>query len=183
VLAGGVFLALTSTALGEFRNFHPGAVSRGAWLSLLYLDCRRLHHRVYRLRVADSSCIADKSRDLRLRESGCGRAAWIFPWRRSAWPANDLFLSSEAIGSRWRRSRARPRERRPNRRCTSRGVAPDLIDERHSKPGQGRRRYFARPMKPWASMSILYIALALFLTPSGVLNSLPSGPVMPAPLA
>jgi drug/metabolite transporter (DMT)-like permease len=37
VLAGGVFLALTSTALGEFRNFHPGAVSRGAWLSLLYL--------------------------------------------------------------------------------------------------------------------------------------------------
>jgi drug/metabolite transporter (DMT)-like permease len=37
MLAGGVFLALTSTALGEFRNFHPGAVSRGAWLSLLYL--------------------------------------------------------------------------------------------------------------------------------------------------
>ncbi len=37
MLAGGVFLALTSTALGEFHNFHPGAVSRGAWLSLLYL--------------------------------------------------------------------------------------------------------------------------------------------------
>jgi drug/metabolite transporter (DMT)-like permease len=37
MLAGGVFLALTSAALGEFRNFHPGAVSRGAWLSLLYL--------------------------------------------------------------------------------------------------------------------------------------------------
>ena len=37
MLAGGVFLALTSTALGEFRNFHPGAVSREAWLSLLYL--------------------------------------------------------------------------------------------------------------------------------------------------
>jgi drug/metabolite transporter (DMT)-like permease len=37
MLAGGVFLALTSTALGEFRNFHPAAVSRGAWLSLLYL--------------------------------------------------------------------------------------------------------------------------------------------------
>jgi drug/metabolite transporter (DMT)-like permease len=37
MLAGGVFLALTAAALGEFRNFHPSAVSRGAWLSLLYL--------------------------------------------------------------------------------------------------------------------------------------------------
>ena len=37
MLAGGVFLALTAAALGEFRNFHPGAVSRGAWLALLYL--------------------------------------------------------------------------------------------------------------------------------------------------
>ncbi len=37
MLAGGVFLALTSAALGEFRNFHPSTVSRGAWLSLLYL--------------------------------------------------------------------------------------------------------------------------------------------------
>src|SRR5712671_1947601 len=37
MLAGGVFLALTAAALGEFRNFHPLAVSRGAWLSLLYL--------------------------------------------------------------------------------------------------------------------------------------------------
>ncbi len=37
MLAGGVFLALTAASLGEFRNFHPGTVSRGAWLSLLYL--------------------------------------------------------------------------------------------------------------------------------------------------
>ena len=37
MLAGGVFLTLAAAALGEFRNFHPGAVSRGAWLSLLYL--------------------------------------------------------------------------------------------------------------------------------------------------
>jgi drug/metabolite transporter (DMT)-like permease len=37
MLAGGAFLALTSAALGEFRDFHPWAVSRGAWLSLLYL--------------------------------------------------------------------------------------------------------------------------------------------------
>jgi drug/metabolite transporter (DMT)-like permease len=37
MLAGGVLLALTSTALGEFRNFRPSAVSRGAWLALLYL--------------------------------------------------------------------------------------------------------------------------------------------------
>jgi len=37
MLAGGVLLALTSTALGELRGFHPSSVSREAWLSLLYL--------------------------------------------------------------------------------------------------------------------------------------------------
>ena len=37
MLAGGVFLALTAASLGEFHNFHPSTVSRGAWLSLLYL--------------------------------------------------------------------------------------------------------------------------------------------------
>ncbi len=37
MLAGGALLALTSAALGEFRNFSPSTVSRGAWLSLLYL--------------------------------------------------------------------------------------------------------------------------------------------------
>jgi drug/metabolite transporter (DMT)-like permease len=37
MLAGGVLLALTSAALGEFRDFHPAAVSRAAWFSLLYL--------------------------------------------------------------------------------------------------------------------------------------------------
>jgi len=37
MLAGGVFLALMAGALGEFRHFHPLAISRGVWLSLLYL--------------------------------------------------------------------------------------------------------------------------------------------------
>jgi drug/metabolite transporter (DMT)-like permease len=37
MLAGGVFLALTAAALGEFRNFRPWTVSREAWLALLYL--------------------------------------------------------------------------------------------------------------------------------------------------
>jgi len=37
MLAGGAFLALAAVALGEFRNFHPWTVSRGVWLSLLYL--------------------------------------------------------------------------------------------------------------------------------------------------
>jgi drug/metabolite transporter (DMT)-like permease len=37
MFAGGVFLALTSTALGEFHYFHPWSVSRGAWLALAYL--------------------------------------------------------------------------------------------------------------------------------------------------
>ena len=37
MLAGGVFLTITAAALGEFRNFHPSNVSRGVWLSLLYL--------------------------------------------------------------------------------------------------------------------------------------------------
>ncbi len=37
MLAGGFLLALTTALLGEFHNFHPWTVSRGAWLSLLYL--------------------------------------------------------------------------------------------------------------------------------------------------
>jgi drug/metabolite transporter (DMT)-like permease len=37
MLAGGVLLALTSTGLGEYRNFRPAAVSSAAWLALLYL--------------------------------------------------------------------------------------------------------------------------------------------------
>ena len=37
MLAGGVLLALTAAALGEFHNFRPWTVSRGAWLALIYL--------------------------------------------------------------------------------------------------------------------------------------------------
>lgn len=37
MLAGGILLAVTAAGLGEFRNFHPAAVSNGAWLSLAYL--------------------------------------------------------------------------------------------------------------------------------------------------
>jgi drug/metabolite transporter (DMT)-like permease len=37
MLAGGVLLTLTAGALGEFRGFHVGAVSRNAWLALAYL--------------------------------------------------------------------------------------------------------------------------------------------------
>jgi drug/metabolite transporter (DMT)-like permease len=37
MLAGGILLLIIAAALGEFRDFHPGTVSRGAWLSLLYL--------------------------------------------------------------------------------------------------------------------------------------------------
>lgn len=37
MLAGGLLLLLTAAALGEFRNFHPAAVSRQAWFALLYL--------------------------------------------------------------------------------------------------------------------------------------------------
>ena len=36
-MPGGVFLALTAAVLGEFHSFHPLAVSREAWLALLYL--------------------------------------------------------------------------------------------------------------------------------------------------
>lgn len=37
MVAGGVLLTLAAGALGEIRAFHPSAVSRGAWFSLLYL--------------------------------------------------------------------------------------------------------------------------------------------------
>jgi drug/metabolite transporter (DMT)-like permease len=38
MLAGGVLLALTAAALGEFRGFHPSTVSLGVWLALAYLS-------------------------------------------------------------------------------------------------------------------------------------------------
>jgi drug/metabolite transporter (DMT)-like permease len=37
MLAGGLLLTLISVALGDLRGFHPSAVSRAAWFSLLYL--------------------------------------------------------------------------------------------------------------------------------------------------
>lgn len=37
MLVGGVFLAIVAGVFGEFRDFHPLAVSRAAWVSLLYL--------------------------------------------------------------------------------------------------------------------------------------------------
>ena len=37
MVAGGVLPTMTAAVLGEFQTFHPAAVSRGAWLSLLYL--------------------------------------------------------------------------------------------------------------------------------------------------
>ncbi|MGH9521216.1 MAG: EamA family transporter [Terriglobales bacterium] len=37
MLAGGVLLAITAGALGEFHSFRPSQVSTHAWLSLLYL--------------------------------------------------------------------------------------------------------------------------------------------------
>ncbi len=37
MLTGGLLLAILAASLGEFKNFHPAAVSRGVWFSLLYL--------------------------------------------------------------------------------------------------------------------------------------------------
>src|ERR1700688_2455534 len=37
MLTGGVFLAVISGALGEYRNFHAANVLRGAWIALAYL--------------------------------------------------------------------------------------------------------------------------------------------------
>ena len=37
MLAGAMLLTLTATAVGEFHDFHPLTVSRGAWIALVYL--------------------------------------------------------------------------------------------------------------------------------------------------
>ncbi len=37
MLCGGVLLTLVAVSLGEFRGFHPTAVSRTAWIALAYL--------------------------------------------------------------------------------------------------------------------------------------------------
>jgi drug/metabolite transporter (DMT)-like permease len=37
MVTGGILLTIAAGAFGEFRDFHPAAVSRGVWLALLYL--------------------------------------------------------------------------------------------------------------------------------------------------
>jgi drug/metabolite transporter (DMT)-like permease len=37
MFSGGVLLTIAAALLGEFRDFHPRAVTMEAWLSLLYL--------------------------------------------------------------------------------------------------------------------------------------------------
>jgi drug/metabolite transporter (DMT)-like permease len=37
MFAGGILLAVSAAAFGEFRDFHPLSVSSAAWLSLIYL--------------------------------------------------------------------------------------------------------------------------------------------------
>ena len=37
MLAGGIMLTLASAAIGDLHNFHPSAISRAAWLALLFL--------------------------------------------------------------------------------------------------------------------------------------------------
>jgi drug/metabolite transporter (DMT)-like permease len=37
MLTGGILLTVAAGTFGEFRNFHPGAVSREVWFALLYL--------------------------------------------------------------------------------------------------------------------------------------------------
>ena len=37
MLAGGILLTLAAAAMGEFKGFHPQAVSCNAWLALIYL--------------------------------------------------------------------------------------------------------------------------------------------------
>lgn len=37
MLLGGVALAGVAGILGEWRDFHPGAVSQSAWIALVYL--------------------------------------------------------------------------------------------------------------------------------------------------
>jgi drug/metabolite transporter (DMT)-like permease len=37
MLSGGILLFIAAALFGEFRDFHPAAVSRGAWWALLYL--------------------------------------------------------------------------------------------------------------------------------------------------
>jgi drug/metabolite transporter (DMT)-like permease len=37
MLTGGILLALSAAALGEFHDFHPQTVTRAAWIALAYL--------------------------------------------------------------------------------------------------------------------------------------------------
>ncbi len=96
MLAGGIFLSITAAALGEFHNFHPSAVSHGAWLALLYLTVfgsiiaftayTWLLHHESPTKVGTYAYVNPSS----------GRATGIFPRRRGARPANNRRKSVRA---------------------------------------------------------------------------------------
>ncbi len=55
MLAGGLMLAVAAGALGEFRGFDVGAVSRAARFSLAYLIVDGIDRRIYGLCLANTS--------------------------------------------------------------------------------------------------------------------------------
>src|SRR5262249_39675201 len=62
-------------------------------------DRGRFDYWLHRVSLADSSRIADQSRDLRLCQSGGGSAGRLLSWRRSARPANN-FGNTAGAGQR-----------------------------------------------------------------------------------
>src|SRR6266700_7137900 len=92
---------------------------KGGVARVVVLDCLRLNYRVYGLRLAASLRIADKSRDVRLRESGGGRAGGIFPGRRNSWSANDPgnTVCFDQRGGNHQHKRGTPGRQTPGGRC------------------------------------------------------------------
>jgi drug/metabolite transporter (DMT)-like permease len=89
MLAGGVLLGGHGGGAGGIPRFSSlERVTRGV-VRAAVPDCGGIYCGIYCLRVADSSRIADQSGDVRVCESDCGRAGWIFFWGRGTELAHD----------------------------------------------------------------------------------------------
>lgn len=89
MLAGGILLTLVATLRGEFTDFQFKAVSRMAWLSLGYLICGRVDHRVHGISLAHPPRVTYQSGHLCIRESSGRCAARLSFGRGKHWTTRD----------------------------------------------------------------------------------------------
>ena len=147
MLAGGLMLFIAAAAAGEFRNFHPAAVSSRRMVLPHLPHRRRLHHRIHGLPLAPPPRIAHQGRHLRLRQSRRSCPRGILPRRRNPRPAHHPRHPLRSRQCRGHHHHPRQTTSRPTR-FESLQIAPML----HSQINQPK----AQSIKIFASMKCPY---------------------------